>query len=80
MWCGKGDDGGDVMLLLGVLDKMQILAFLDVAVVDDDDRCAALDLLAKLRIVLLLNFEKGVRLVGQLPTRFIRCLRVFQDI
>ena len=62
--------------MLGKLNEVQILALLDIVVVDDDGRGASAHLLAELLIVLLLDLDKGVGLLRCLPTRVIGILRV----
>ena len=62
--------------MLGKLNEVQVLALLDIVVVDDDGRGASAHLLAELRVVLLLDLDEGVGLLRSLPTRVIGILRV----
>jgi len=54
----QSHDRGNIVLLLRKLDEVQVLAFLDITIVNDDDWRAALDFRAKLRVVLLLGLHQ----------------------
>ena len=57
MWRWQSYNRGYVVLMLRKLDEMDEFALLDVAVVDNDRRCASLHLLTELSVVLLLNLN-----------------------
>ena len=66
VWHWQSHYGGNVVLLLGELDEVEVFAFLDVVVVYDDDWGAFAHLSTELLVVFAMNLEERVCLVGPL--------------
>ena len=66
MWRRQCHDRRNVVLMLGKLNEVQVLALLDIIVVDDDGRGASVHLLAELCVVLLLDLNEGIGLMCSL--------------
>ena len=60
--------------MLGKLDEVQILAFLNIVVVDDDGRDASSDFLAELIVVLLLDLDQRVSFLSDCSKHIVRNL------
>ena len=57
MWRGQRHDRRNVVLMLGKLNEVQVLALLDIVVINDDDGRATPDFSAEFCVVLLLYLD-----------------------